>query len=206
MKIHLVCKRNRFIKENKYNQQSSERGSIRWLAGVVVFFVIAIGAILISNIAKRTNTSDSVNKKPETSRAISTTVDDTVATQNNRINSPVSENTSLDKKLDVTGTWIGKNTRDAAPMTLVIDNQEGNSFRGTLKQKSWFVLITGSIDIDTRQITIRDTRVITQNVKKDGAWSLAEREGTISKNGKQISIKGKDQYGSFSATYVKRKN
>lgn len=107
--------------------------------------------------------------------------------------------------INVVGTWIGDDNRNPAPITLVIGQQNDNSFSGILSQKSYRVAFTGSIDGNTRRITIKDTRVISQNPQKDGGdWSLAETNGVISNDGGQIITVGDDKYGRINGTFVKQ--
>src|SRR5689334_14887493 len=77
-----------FVKENRYALRSNERGSIRWLTGVVIFFVILTGTILISNRAKQTGKGDSPGKKTEISEKIPAASDNATATQDNKQDSP----------------------------------------------------------------------------------------------------------------------
>ncbi|MFL6210986.1 MAG: hypothetical protein ACJ74W_19210 [Pyrinomonadaceae bacterium] len=108
------------------------------------------------------------------------------------------------RAVNIMGTWLGYNSRSPEPVTLIIDHQAGQSFSGTISQRNWRVAVTGSIDSATRQITIDDSRVLTQNVRADGVWSLAERKGLISVDGEQMSVAGEDEYGTVSATFVRQ--
>lgn len=113
-------------------------------------------------------------------------------------------NATPSRNFDVLGTWVGNDNRHSEPVTLFIGQQNGNSFSGILNLKSARVAFTGSIDNNTKQITIKDTHVISQNVQKDGAWSLTETKGVISSDGKQIITVGEDTYGVISGKFVKQ--
>lgn len=105
-------------------------------------------------------------------------------------------------KLNVTGTWKGK--FDGANATLIIENQEGDSFTGTLGMHETLIAIAGRIDQDTRQVTINETRVLKQNLKKYTPWKLGKDVGSISSDGKSMKGKGKDATHSYSWAFSKK--
>ena len=105
-------------------------------------------------------------------------------------------------KINVTGTWKGK--FDGANATLMIDKQEGDSFTGTLSMHETLVAIAGRIDQDTRQVTINETRVLKENLKKYTPWKLGKNVGSISSDGKSMKGKGKDATHSYSWSFSKK--
>ena len=104
------------------------------------------------------------------------------------------------KSLDVTGTWVGKDGRNNR-MTLVISSQNGDSFSGVISDKKNRVALTGSANSETRQISMKDTNVITP---KNSTWSLGAYNGSVSSDGKKMSLKIKDGYGTTAATFFKQ--
>jgi hypothetical protein len=99
-------------------------------------------------------------------------------------------------KLEMSGTWVG--TFDEYPSHLIITENDGNSFTGTLSGKTFEIIVQGEFNPDTRAINFRETRVI-----RDKSWVLGTNAGTMSPDGRKITGKGKAS-GSYSWTFSRQ--
>lgn len=107
------------------------------------------------------------------------------------------------ERLGLVGNWSGAINR--TPASLVISSGQGNSFTGTKTQGAYQVAFVGTINPDTRQLTIKETRVLKGRPYSNGTgWSLGTENGTLSADGRKISGKGKDQYAPYSWAYTKK--
>jgi hypothetical protein len=171
---------------------SEKRAGKRWLVvGVVAFFVIGIGLLIILNRGARLGNNNSVTTQPSTEVSNSNAVS-TVTPVATAASTPQSSPSAIEK-LDVTGTWVG--TFDNQYARLNIDRNEDSSFYGTLtkyKQNGYVIAVVGSIAPD-RRVTIKETRVLT--TPKGRSWSLGVNNGLISSDGKSMSGGGKDARG-----------
>jgi len=73
---------------------------------------------------------------------------------------------------------------------LVIKNQNGKQFDGTLEQGTTRVAFKGAYDSQSRTLTMRQTEVLSGE-----DWSLGEDVGTLSSDGKKLTGTGKDALG-----------
>jgi hypothetical protein len=105
------------------------------------------------------------------------------------------------KKLDVTGIWSGRYFR--APAAIIINSQGGESFSGTLSCAGFLVTISGSINQDTKHVTLKETKFIKTAKAKYDTWFLGTNYGLISNDGKTMSGTGKGR-GSYSWVFSKR--
>jgi serine/threonine protein kinase len=101
--------------------------------------------------------------------------------------SPVIENSSSD---DLRGTWAGTYGPLGFATKLVIKNQNGKEFDGTLEQGTIRVAFKGTYDSQSRTLTMTQTEILSGE-----DWSLGEDVGTLSSDGKKISGTGKDALG-----------
>lgn len=110
------------------------------------------------------------------------------------------------ERLGLVGRWQG--TQNERPASLVIVGGEGNAFSGTKFQGENEVTFTGTIDPNTRRITINETRVVKGTPYSNGkGWSLATETGALSADGRTISGKGIDEYNRktpYSWSYTKQ--
>jgi len=91
---------------------------------------------------------------------------------------------------DLRGEWAGTYGPLGYATKLVIKNQNGTEFDGTLEQGSIRVVFKGTYDSGSRTLTMKQTRVLSGE-----GWSLGEDVGKLSADGKEISGTGKDELG-----------
>ena len=107
----------------------------------------------------------------------------------------------------MTGTWLGNFGTRNNPATLVIAQQSGDSFDGTLivrdSKVDWTyrINIKGYCNSKTNEIAIHEHRVLSEPWWCD--WRRGENKGTLSLDGKEMSGKGKDSRDSYSWSFVK---
>ncbi|MGI8554945.1 MAG: hypothetical protein ACR2LT_01110 [Pyrinomonadaceae bacterium] len=104
-----------------------------------------------------------------------------------------------DEAIDLSGTWAG--TSGVTPATLMIENYSGNNFSGTKNEGSWQAAFTGDINPVSRQVIIRETKLLKGDSR---SYSLGVNTGTLSKDGKKMSGKGKDGYSTYPWTFSRR--
>ena len=91
---------------------------------------------------------------------------------------------------DLRGTWAGTYGPMGSATKLVIKNQNGKEFAGTLEQGTTRVAFKGTYDSQSRTLTMTQTELLS------GAdWSLGEDVGTLSSDGKKLIGTGKDALG-----------
>jgi len=91
---------------------------------------------------------------------------------------------------DLRGTWAGTYGPMGFATKLVIKNQNGKQFDGTLEQGATRVAFKGAYDSQSRTLTMTQTEVLSGE-----DWSLGEDVGTLSSDGKKLSGTGKDALG-----------
>jgi len=91
---------------------------------------------------------------------------------------------------DLRGEWAGTYGPLGYATKLVIKNQNGTEFDGTLEQGSIRVVFKGTYDSGSRTLTMKQTRVLSGE-----GWSLGEDVGKLSADGKELSGTGKDELG-----------
>jgi hypothetical protein len=104
--------------------------------------------------------------------------------------------------VNVIGTWSGMLAGREA--ILFINSQEGETFSGILKNtKGAIVAVDGRVDSATRQISIRETRVV-EPVKQGPDWVLGSESGALSADGSRMSGRGQDSAGhSYAWSFAK---
>jgi hypothetical protein len=97
------------------------------------------------------------------------------------------------EKLGLVGKWSG--TQNKRPATLTITSGGGNAFTGIKYQGENQVSFAGTIDPETRRITMRETKLLKGTPYSNGSgWSLASETGSLAADGRRISGTGTDQY------------
>jgi hypothetical protein len=91
---------------------------------------------------------------------------------------------------DLTGEWVGTYGPLGQQATLVIQEGEGGRLSGTLEQGGVRVAFVGSVNFSTRQVSIKETRVLSGS-----EWSLGENAGSLSADGREMSGTGGDAVG-----------
>lgn len=158
----------------------TRRSPLRWIAAaaaVMVALVVIVGvgiAIQFGVGRMRANSEGAVEVANQKDLPVTTT-------------SPAVATSSSE---DLQGTWTGTYGPMGIATRLVINNQNGNEFDGTLEQGTMRVAFKGTYNSQSRTLTMTQTEVLSG----DG-WSLGEDVGKLSSDGKKISGTGKDAMG-----------
>lgn len=195
-----------FIPERTKNLSSEKQRRKRGLIlGTVAFLLIAAGVIIALGWSRWAGSNDSQAKQSTTENMnnMLTKTEPSVKPSITPQSTPSPKSTpSQTKKIDVTGTWTGTfANRDAF---LFINSQDGDSFSGILKNsKKAIISVSGHINSDTRQISMRENRVV-EEALEGPSWILGSDSGSISTDGKRMSGNGKDKAGhSYSWSFAK---
>ncbi len=100
------------------------------------------------------------------------------------------------------GTWEGTFGSNNAASNIKIDKIKGNTFYGVLNKQGTRIAFTGSMNANTREITFKETKVISLGNAKD--WKLGTNKGVFSNNGQTIIGKGEDGRSSYSWKFSKQ--
>ena len=91
------------------------------------------------------------------------------------------------------GSWSG--FQNGETTTLWINSSYGNTFSGTKEQGDTAVAFEGTINPTTREVTIRETKVVRGTPYSGGnGWALGTEKGTLSYDGQSMSGTGNDKY------------
>jgi serine/threonine protein kinase len=100
-------------------------------------------------------------------------------------------------ELRMKGKWTGTTGPSNQAAVLMINASQGSTFEGVLEQGDYRISVNGSVNAETRQVTIQETRVL-----KGEGWSLGKGAGEISTDWRTISGTGSDEMGrQFGVTY-----
>jgi serine/threonine protein kinase len=100
-------------------------------------------------------------------------------------------------ELNMKGKWMGTTGPSNQAAVLMINASHGNTFEGVLEQGDYRISVNGSVNPETRQVTIQETRVL-----KGEGWSLGKGTGEISADGRTMTGTGSDEMGAqFGVTY-----
>ena len=91
---------------------------------------------------------------------------------------------------DLRGTWIGTYGLFNRPATLSIQQHNGSSWSGVLEQGEFRIALIGNVDASSRQVTFKETRVLSGN-----GWSLGRNSGELSPDARKMSGTGNDTVG-----------
>jgi eukaryotic-like serine/threonine-protein kinase len=92
---------------------------------------------------------------------------------------------------DLKGEWVGTYGPLGQQATLSIRESNGGRISGVLEQGGVRVAFLGSVNFSTRQVSIKETRVLSGS-----GWSLGENAGSLSADGREMSGTGGDAVGS----------
>jgi serine/threonine protein kinase len=172
--------------------QSKHRSSaIKWvIAGASVLLVLAIlGAATFFSLrslitARRTanaNANSSATQKPRSS---------------NTAEAPTADNSGdtspLTGEANLIGKWTGTLGLANKPARLIVNKYKDGKFSGVLEQGAARVAFTGTIDTQSRRVTMKETQVLSGS-----GWSLGENTGEISADGRKMSGTGSDAISSL---------
>jgi serine/threonine protein kinase len=93
-------------------------------------------------------------------------------------------------ELKMKGKWTGTTGPSNQAAVLMINASQGSTFEGVLEQGDYRISVNGSVNPETRQVTIQETRVL-----KGEGWSLGKGTGEISADGRTMSGTGSDEMG-----------
>jgi serine/threonine protein kinase len=157
------------------SQTVTRRSPLRWIAGaaavmVALLVIIGVGIAIQFGVSRIRASRESAVK---------------IANQNTA--PPVTATSSSE---DLRGTWAGTYGPMGFATKLVIKNQNGKEFDGTLEQGTIRVAFKGTYDAQSRTLTMTQTELLSGE-----DWSLGEDVGTLSSDGKKLTGTGKDVLG-----------
>lgn len=104
---------------------------------------------------------------------------------------------SRSDELKMKGKWVGTTGPSNQAAVLMINSSRGGAFEGVLEQGEFRISVNGSVNTETRQVTIQETGVL-----KGEGWSLGKGTGEISTDWRTMSGTGSDDMGrQFGITY-----
>jgi len=171
--------------------------AVAWaIAGVFAFVILAVAVAAIFSMrsfiaGRNTNTANANSTAPRnTSNA-------NAEESNTADNSDSGSVAPLTNQAGLVGKWTGTYGPSNNPATLVVREYQDGKFSGILEQGQVRVAVTGSIDLRSRRVKIKETQVLSGS-----GWSLGEDEGEISSDGRKMSGTGQDAVGGqFGMTY-----
>jgi serine/threonine protein kinase len=155
-------------------QTVTRRSPLRWIAAaaavmVALVVIVGVGIAIQFGVSRMRASRES---------------DVQIANQNSA--PPIVTSTSEDLR----GTWAGTYGPMGFATKLVIKNQNGKEFDGTLEQGTIRVAFKGTYDPQSRTLTMTQTELLSGE-----DWSLGEDVGTLSSDGKKLTGTGKDALG-----------
>jgi hypothetical protein len=193
-----------FASETRLAQPVKRRNAMLWIAlGVMAF--LAAGVVLVVALIWSTRKA-AVTTGPS---AINRNVSNSNATTNDRSSGALPSPSrpeatpSPAPQLNIVGTWTGKYTVD--PGTLIISNQDGDSFSGTLNSGGYLIAVSGRVNPETRQIVFTENRILKKDTSKYTSWTMGTNTGSVSSDGQSMSGKGKAKgQAGYSWSFTKR--
>src|SRR5215471_370534 len=168
-------------------QQKRSSRALKWtLAGGFACLILTLVAIATVFVVRSllVNSAGSVNRKTTTSQSSNNPNNTEAGTVDN------SNSSSLRNQLDISGKWSGTYGPSNTPATLTVNEYRNEKFSGVLEQGENRIAFTGSVDTQSRQVMIKETRVL-----RGSGWSLGEDTGEISADGRRMSGTGSDAIG-----------
>jgi hypothetical protein len=96
---------------------------------------------------------------------------------------------------DLVGVWKGTWGYNRAFCTIEIDRIEARKFYGTLKKGNAEIAIAGTIDLNGRTVSFRETKVL--DYGEYSQWSLGKNSGAFSADGRTLTGTGTDKWGTY---------
>ena len=161
--------------------------ALKWtLAGgfVVLFLALVAIATIVVERSLVANRSRSVNRELTNSQSSDNTNSGGASTVDNSDSSP------LQDPVEMAGKWSGTYGPSNTPATLTVNDYRNGKFSGVIEQGGMRVAFTGNLDTHSRQVTIKETSVLSGS-----GWSLGEDTGQISADGRTMSGTGSDATG-----------
>jgi serine/threonine protein kinase len=172
-------------------EQKSKR--VKWV--VAGLLTLLIGAVLMATTVLYLTKNEVDNRNSNTKNSPDRNSSIVPGTTSNGNFAAVPDTDSEDTSpatggQDLRGTWIGTYGLFNRPATLSIQEHKGSRWSGVLQQGEFRIDIIGNVDASSRQVTFKETRVLSGN-----GWSLGENTGEISPDARKISGTGKDSVG-----------
>jgi serine/threonine-protein kinase len=169
----------------------------KWIAAALLLSVLGVfitgAAIYLSRSGSDHNANVAQPNLDETATPAAPS-DQTATTEDTPTPAPTDEATETSapqSDQELTGNWTGTYGPMGQPATLTVQAEPAGKLSGVLEQGSVRVAFVGSVDPATRQVTLKETRVLSGS-----GWSLGENTGTLSADGRTMSGTGGDAYGS----------
>lgn len=174
--------------------------SLKWIAvGVVALIIFAVSVVAIVSVKNLV-----VNRRPTTTNGAASgsqnTPIDGGATEERKAteNSDSGRGSALTSPAGLMGKWSGTYGPSNNPATLLVQEFKDGKFSGVLEQGEIRVKIVGNINLQSRQVTMKETQVLSGS-----GWSLGENTGEITDDGRRMSGTGKDAIGGqFGMSYT----
>lgn len=96
---------------------------------------------------------------------------------------------------DLVGVWTGTWGYNRAHCTIEIDRIDGKNFYGTLTKGDAEIALEGTIDVNGRTVTFRETEVLQYGSYSQ--WSLGTNSGAFSTDGRTLTGTGTDKWGTY---------
>jgi hypothetical protein len=102
--------------------------------------------------------------------------------------------------ISMEGNWHGTYNINNIASTLIVSSQSNNRFEGILTTAgntggTFRLAIEGSIDSETRRVTMTEVGIISKPLKS--SWYLGRNEGTLSSDFRYMSGSGEDDRGNY---------
>jgi serine/threonine protein kinase len=170
--------------------QAQKSSRAKWVvAGLLTLLIGAlITATAILYVTKNETANHNTNARNTSNRNSSAVANTTSNGNIDVVPDTGSENASVATDgQDLRGTWIGTYGLLNRPATLSINDHKGGSWNGVLEQGGFRIALAGNVDASSRQVTFKETRVLSGN-----GWSLGENTGELSADARKMSGTGKD--------------
>jgi hypothetical protein len=170
---------------------------VKWLVLVAILVTLVLGVLVGANWDRIFKQNDSAigSAQPERSGEAPRVEMTPVPTESPLVPSAATPTPTptARQQVNVRGNWSGMFA--GRPASLNIDNQQGDSFTGTLRNtKGAIVAVSGTINPESRELIMQEDRVI-QPVSEGPEWALGRENGTLSSDGRTMSGRGTDQAG-----------
>jgi len=173
-------------------QPKQRSNRIKWvLAGVFALLICALSvAAIISVRSFRANRNEVTANRNSRAGPNRSSEGSAVEESNTSANSDSGNGSPLKDQSELIGKWMGTYGPSNNQATLMIKESKNGEFSGVLEQGEVRVAFTGTVDHQSRRVTIKETEVL-----NGSGWSLGENTGEISADGRKMSGTGKDAIG-----------
>lgn len=160
------------------------------LATVAIAAILSVRSFITNRGTANANTNSNATQNTP-SNSTSTEEQKPAENSNSANASPLTSQASL------VGRWTGTYGPSNNPATLMVKEYKDGKFSGVIEQGEVRVAYTGTIDTQSRRVTMKETQVLSGS-----GWSLGEDTGEISADGRKMFGTGNDAVGgSFGISY-----